>query len=618
MNLQEYTIILLPLLFSRICGFIRSDKGLAESILDFIGKGTEYREEEPPDAATILPEYDFIIVGAGAAGSVVANRLSEISEWDILLLEAGGSENFVMDIPLMASLFQFTETNWKYSSIPNNNVCLGMEEKRCLYPRGKVMGGSTTINYMVYTRGNRRNYDEWEKMGNSGWGYKDVLPYFLKLENMTIPELAADKYHSTTGELRVSYAPYRTQLAAAFLKAGSELGYNIVDYNGETQTGFAYLQSTTANGTRWSASRAFLHPIKNRNNLHVKKRSLVCKVLIYPNTRTAYGVEFIRDNKKYTVRARKEVILSAGAINSPQILMLSGIGPRKHLEQLNIPVIQDLPVGYNLMDHPAIPSASFLINQTVALVTNDLISDRNNLIDFMSYHRGPFTIPGAGEGIAFFDTKDPQNPDGNSNLELFYLSAAIPSDISYYKMLGYSNELYNYVFKQIEGNHSFSLIPIVMQPKSRGRVFLQSSDPQQKPLIDYNFLEHSEDMETLLYGIKLMLKVSKTSGFQKFGSRLHDVPVPGCENLLFGSDDYWRCYARQLAAVVWHVSGTCKMGPLWDSGSVVDSKLNVYGVRGLRVIDASIMPMIPAAHTATPTMMIGEKGADLVKDYWVY
>lgn len=434
---------------------------------------------------------------------------------------------------------------------------------------------------------------------------------------MTIPELAKDtRYHSTRGEITITYVPFRTPLADAFVEGGKELGHRIVDYNGETQTGFSLLQTTERNGTRWSASRAFLHPIRNRKNFHLKKRSQVTKILIDPSTKTAYGVEFVQNKKKYIVRAKQEVVLSAGAVNSPQLLMLSGVGPKQHLTQLNIPVIEDLSVGYNLMDHPGLLGLTFIVNQSVGLIFEEMLNDGSSLVDYLNYHKGPFSVPAACEGIAYIDTKNLSSVDGDPDLEILFFRASILSEKSLATAFGISEHIYNTVYKPMENTHSWSGVPLTLKPKSRGRIKLKSSNPFQKPLIYYDIFEDPQDLETQLLGIKKIIDLSNTKAFQKYGSRLHNYPVPYCKHLKFGSDDYWRCVIRHLSVGIWHLSGTCKMGPISDPSSVVDSRLRVYGIKGLRVIDASIMPMVPAAHTHFPSMMLGAKGADMVIEDW--
>jgi choline dehydrogenase len=595
---------------------IRQLKEATEAAMKFVKEGTIHFEQEPKNEKNILPEYDFIIVGGGSAGCLLANRLSEVLNWEVLLIEAGGKENYIMDVPLATQMLQFTEANWKYLSEPSASVCLGMKSAKCTMPRGKVMGGSSTINYMIYTRGNRYDYDRWEKLGNTGWGYKDVLPYFLKHENMMVPELGEDKlYHATNGELPVSYAPYRTPLADAFLEAGKEMGQNFVDYNGKTQVGFSYLQATIRNGTRWSASRAFLHPIRHRRNLHVSKWSLVTNILIDRDTKTAYGVEFVRDKTKFVVRARKEVIVSAGAINSPQLLMLSGIGPREHLLQLGIPVIRDLKVGYNLMDHIGMMALTFVLNQSVAFTERELFGGKN-WVEYMSYHRGPLTVPAGVEAIAFYDSKNPRDPAGDPDIEIMLLAGSISSVSAIHKVLAIRQDIYETVYKPIEKFYTWTPLPIVLKPNSRGRILLKSRNPFHKPRIQFDFFQDTTDLESLLLGLKRSLQLGVTKPFQRYGSRLHDIPIPGCKHFLFGSDDYWRCALRHLAFPIWHLSGTCKMGPALDRSAVVDNRLRVYGVRRLRVVDASIIPVIPAAHTHAPTMMIAEKAVDYIKQDW--
>jgi choline dehydrogenase-like flavoprotein len=591
--------------------------GYTEHMLKYVFEIVKHSSEEPKDEIDILPEYDFIVVGAGSAGCVVANRLTEIPQWDVLLLEAGGEESYIMDIPALAMMLQFTDANWNYKGVPSNRTCLGLTNRQCLFPRGKIMGGSSVLNYMIHNRGNRKDYDLWENLGNVGWGYKDILPYFLRSEDIAIPELAKNtKYHSTGGYMTISFPSFHTPLAEAFLQAGVETGQQIVDYNGETQTGFSFIQTSTKNGTRWSTSRAFLHPVRNRKNLHVKKRAQVTKILIDPDTKRAYGVEFVRNKKPYVVRAKKEVILSAGAINSPQLLMLSGIGPKKHLEETKIPVIQDLKVGFNLMDHMAVIGITFLVNESASLRSDDVFQDGKDLIEYFRYHTGPLVTAGGVEGIAFYDTQNVTGPNGYPDVELIFVGGSIVSDPTLRKVFGISDYVYDTVYKPIEKAHAWMIIPTLLAPKSTGRIMLKDNKPLHKPLIFHNYLEYSDDLEVLLKGVKLSVQLSETKTFQKFGSKLHAIPVPGCERFEFRSDDYWRCVIKHMTCSMFHVSGTCKMGPASDRDAVVDPRLKVYGINGLRVIDSSVMPVVPRAHTNAPTIMIAEKGADLVKEDW--
>ncbi|PSN46809.1 Glucose dehydrogenase [FAD, quinone] [Blattella germanica] len=593
----------------------RVEIGMKDAIINYMNELRISYKEEPAEVSDILPEYDFIVVGAGSAGCVVANRLTEVDTWNVLLIEAGGRGNHLMDIPGVAPYLLFTDYNWNYKAEPSN-VCKDMINGRCAVHKGKVMGGSSAINFMMYNRGNKHNYNEWEEMGNPGWGWKDVLPLFMKIENMTIPDLAQDtEYHSTTGEMPISYSPFKTPLVESFLQAGNEMGFNTIDVNSESQNGFGYVQSTTFNGSRITASKAFLHPIRDRKNLHIKKRSYVTKILIDPITKVAYGVEFMHNNNKFMVRASKEVIVSAGAVNSPQLLMLSGIGPTNHLLEFNIPVIQNLDVGYNLMDHPGLPTI-FMIDKPLSLRGQDVYTRFNPYMEYFTHRQGPLATVGGVEAYAFLDSKNLHNSNGDVDIEFTFIGAGIQNVLYLYKSFGFNEHYNNAYLKPAEGKHSWTLIPLIVRPKSRGRVYLKSSNPFDKPAIYHDFYEHPEDIKTQIRAINLMLELTNTSAFQKVGTKLYDVPVPGCEHLPFSSDAYWECAVRHASFCIYHISGTCKMGPSYDQTAVVDSRLRVHGIKNLRVIDASIMPTIPAGHINGPTMMIGENGAKFVKEDW--
>lgn len=291
-------------------------------------------ESKPINRQQLYPEYDFVVVGGGSAGAVVANRLTEIPQWQVLLLEAGPDENEISDVPSLSAYLQLSKLDWQYKTEPTGRACLGMKHGRCNWPRGKVLGGSSVLNYMIYVRGNRHDYDHWESLGNTGWGYDDVLRYFIKSEDNRNPYLSRTKYHGRGGYLTVQESPWRTPLVVAFVQAGTEIGYQNRDINGAEQTGFMIAQGTIRRGSRCSTAKAFIRPVRLRKNLHVALNSHVIKLLVNPFTMRAYGVEFVRNGKRQIVMARKEVILSAGALNTPQILMLSGIGPKEHLQKL--------------------------------------------------------------------------------------------------------------------------------------------------------------------------------------------------------------------------------------------------------------------------------------------
>ncbi|XP_026488905.2 glucose dehydrogenase [FAD, quinone]-like [Vanessa tameamea] len=588
------------------------------SVMNFLQEGTSQLDNEPPDQVNILTEYDFIVVGAGTAGCVIANRLTEIPEWKVLLVEAGVNENFVMDIPILANYLQFTNANWKYKTKPSDKYCAGFENKQCNWPRGKVVGGSSVLNYMIYTRGAANDYNNWEAMGNEGWGWDDVLPYFKKIENFNIPSHDDPVYHGHDGHLNIEHAPFRTVKGKAWVKAAQELGFKYNDYNGANPAGVSFLQLSMKNGTRHSSSRAYLHPINKRNNLHVSKLSMVTKLILDSTKTKVIGVELEKRGKKYKVLAKKEVIVSAGAINSPQLLMLSGIGPKEHLDSLNIPVVKDLPVGHNLMDHIAAGGVQFIVHQqNITLSTNYILNHLELVFKWMRNHKGPLSIPGGCEALVFLDLKDKFNVSGWPDLELLFISGGLNSDPLLPRNFGFDEKIYSDTYASLSNNDVFMVFPMLMQPKSKGRVMLRNRNPKVHPTIIPNYFEYPEDLQKIVEGIKVSIEISRQASMKKIGTKVYDVPVAEClKHGPFGSDAYFACQAQMFTFTIYHQSGTCKMGVKSDPTAVVDSRLRVHGISKLRVIDASIMPQIVSSHTNAPTYMIAEKGADMIKKDW--
>lgn len=574
----------------------------------------QYDKETAGDAKVLLPEYDFIIVGAGSAGAVLANRLTENPKWNVLLIEAGPSENYFMDIPMFVHYLQAFNVNWDYKTKPSNTSCLGMRNNQCRWPRGKVMGGSSVLNFMIYTRGNARDYDRWAELGNAGWSWDEVQPYFQKMENCQVPDRARG-YMGEKGPMPICYTNWKSSLAKAFVAANVENGANYVDYNGARQCGVSYFQTTTEDGMRKSSNAAYLYPIKGRKNLHIQKEAMVTKVLIEKGTNRARGVQFRKNGRYVNVMARKEVIVSAGAINSPQLLMLSGIGPSEHLRSLNIDPLVDLKVGYNLMDHTA-TALTISVNKTS--MSLDRVGSPANILKFVKERKGPITSIGSCEAVAFYDHDNPTSEGAWPTVELFQTGGPLYGDGIQKDNFNLRPSFFNKVYGAALRNKqdAFHVWPMILRPKSRGRISLRTANPFEHPIIDTNYFSHPDDIKVGVKGIRRTLELLEQPSLRRVGARLQDTPIPGCTHLTLHSDEYFECFIRHITLTIYHYCGTCKMGPPSDPEAVVDERLRVYGIKGLRVVDASIMPEIPAGHTNGPTMMIAEKAADLIKSDW--
>lgn len=527
----------------------------------------------------------------------------------MLLLEAGPEEPEVAEIPAMAPVLLSSSIDWGYRTQAQPHACRSRPEGGCSWNRGKVMGGCSTINYMIYTRGNPGDYDEWAHLGNPGWSYEDVLPYFRKLEHNKDPEFAADrKNHGTDGWQSIERMPYQDKNSIAILEGWKEIGVPETDVNTEHQLGVMLLQTTTQDGRRASTNVAYIRPIRReRKNLVIRTEAHVTRVLIDPKTKQAFGVEYVgKDGNVQYALSKKEVIVTAGAINSPKLLMSSGVGPAEDLYRLNIPVIKDLRVGYNLQDHTTIDGVVYaLTNHT----SRDVSNFQQDLEYYLQTQRGPLSATGSLQTTVFAQTKyaQDQRPDiqfsyDSVNVNNFYTDPILTMQTNIFPLAYYDGLMVR---------------PILLGPRSRGIIMLNASDPiWGNPTIIANTFTEEIDLRVMVDGIRIALKQLDTHTMAHLGARLVTTKLPACQQYEFDTDEYWECVITEYTTTIFHPSGTCKMGPRHDSEAVVDHELKVHGIKGLRVIDASIMPTIVRGNTNVPVIMIGEKGSDLIKLTW--
>uniref|UniRef100_A0A1B6EWM9 Glucose-methanol-choline oxidoreductase N-terminal domain-containing protein n=1 Tax=Cuerna arida TaxID=1464854 RepID=A0A1B6EWM9_9HEMI len=566
-------------------------------------------------------EFDFIIVGSGSAGAVIANRLSEISNWKILLLEAGGDPTKSTEVPAFYGFLQKSTLDWQYQTDSEGDNCLGMVNNSCYWPRGKVLGGSSTINGNIYVRGNPRDFNQWAAEGNFGWDYESILPYFKKSEDIKAKEVLSNfnytKYHGDNGYLSIdTWSDHGIKgIVDAFSGGMKELGYEVNnDCNGESQMGFVKMQGTIVSGKRFSTAKAFLNPVKNRTNLKVSKNSLATKLLIHRNLKAAYGVKYLdSQGNEIQVRVKKEVIVSAGAINSPQLLMLSGIGPKEHLENLGIEVIQDLPVGENLQDHLLMAGLLFSYNYT-----RDIKPLTDYMYEFLTTNSSRLSSIGTLGYAPFINTRDHSStiPDIQIHQYDFDINATFVLE-HLVKAFGIRDEI-GKLYHEVNAKRLISFVmPTLLKPVSRGRILLKSTDPNNKPEIISGYLSSDDDMQSFLRATDFISKLAETESLKKLDTKLHEIAPPACETHPISSEEFRKCALRHLTTTCYHPTSTCKMGPTSDPSAVVNPQLQVKGMKYLRVADASVMPTIVRGNTNAATIMIGEKAADLIKADWL-
>jgi choline dehydrogenase len=520
------------------------------------------------------PIYDYIIVGAGSAGCVLAHRLTEEPSNRVLLLEAGAPDRpLTLHMPAAFATLLKNRFDWAYDTVPQPHL----NDRRLYWPRGKVLGGSSSINAMIYTRGHPYDYDHWQALGNTGWSFADVLPYFKKAEHQ---ERGASAYHGVGGPLNVTDLRCTNPLSHAFIAAGVELGLcHNDDFNGPVQEGVGWFQVTQKAGKRHSTATAYLKPARHRRNLTICTQAHVGRVCF--EQRRAVGVLIMENGRPRHVRAAREVLLCAGAVNSPHVLMLSGIGRAEHLQRLGIAVVMDLPgVGQNLQDHLGV-AVAYSSTKPMMMASAGTVG---NLVRYLLFSQGPLTSNVAEAGGFVKTNPKVLTPD----LQLFFAPA-------YYL---------NHGFGRPQG-HAFTVVAASLHPQSRGSVTLACSDPFEPPVIHPHYLSQAADLQTLLAGLRLCRRVTHTTAFAPFrGPEL----APGSA---VQSDAALSTSIRHTAETCYHPVGTCKMGS--DPLAVVDPALRVHGVDGLRVVDASIMPTIVGGTTNAPTIMIAEKVAELIK-----
>lgn len=525
--------------------------------------------------------YDYIVVGAGSAGAVLASRLSENPAVNVLLLEAGPKDNsFWIHLPIGYGKTMWSKKyNWCFHTEPDP----GMNNRRIYWPRGKTLGGCSSINGLIYIRGQREDYDHWAALGNNGWSYDDLLPYFIRSERN---QRGPDEYHGGDGPLRVSNIEDRNELIEAFIDGAGECGIpRTDDFNGETQEGAGYYQLTTWKGWRWSTARGYLKPARNRSNLKVETNAQATGLIL--EGKRAVGVRYVQDGTSHEARATGEVLLCAGALQSPQLLQLSGIGPGEVLKKHGIPVVHDLPgVGENLQDHLQIRATYEATIPTTNDQLNSLIGQAKLGLQWLLHRSGPLAV-GINQGGCFMKAL----PEESDSPDIQFHVATLSADMAGGSVHPYSG---------------FTLSVCQLRPESRGHAHIQSNDPLVPPAMVPNYLSTDLDRRTAVASLRAARAIAESSAMKPYVKR-EVKPGPDAT-----TDEELLEFSRNHGATIFHPSGTCKMGVADDPMAVLDERLRVRGIDALRVVDCSAMPTLVSGNTNAPVVAMAEKAVDMI------